>query len=296
MNPGDDAPTPSQFRVRLDDVFAGPLDLLLHLVQENEVEISEVSLARVCDQFLRFVRDIAEVDLGLAGDYLVVASTLVALKSRSLVANGEEVEIEDEIDPGDDLVRRLLQYRRVREAARDLARRSERRASIYERGQNEMPAADPGEVDLGDATAYDLLTAFARLLREVGGARASHAVGAPDRSVAEYVKDVAAALRASRELGFRALFGEAQDRGAIIGVFLAILELGKQRAVRARQDGAYGEIVVERAVESIEQFDRIVEGIVDPEDGAIAPETSDASAPPTSTTPEARVMVSPPPE
>jgi len=274
-----------EFRVRLEDVFTGPLELLLHLVRENEVEITELSLARVCGDFLAYVRDLAEVDLALAGDYLVVAATLVALKSRTLLPQGEEVELEDELDPADDLVRRLLEYRRVRDAARDLSSRSERRSALFERGVHDMPESAAGEIDLGDVSAYDLLTAFARILRETdGGGDRTHKVGHPERTILEFTRDVAAALRRAPAVSLRELLAERADRGWVIGTFLAILELGKQGALRARQAGPFGEIELERAVADLAEFDRVVAGM-----GREDAETIDS--PPDSTMPFDGVMV-----
>ena len=101
----------------------------------------------------------------------LVAATLVAIKSRALLPHGEEVEIEDEVDPGDDLVRRLLQYRRVRDASRELGFLATRRAALYSRGEDDMPPIQPGEIDLGEVTAWDLLSAFGRILRETGAGK-----------------------------------------------------------------------------------------------------------------------------
>ena len=133
----------------------------------------------MCDDFLRYVRALAELDLGRAGDYLVVAATLIAMKSRSLVPTGEAVEFDEEIDPGDDLVKRLLQYRRVREVSRELGTRAARREMLYSRGDHEMPALEPGESDLSDIGAWELLGAFAKILQEVGTERPSHRIRRP---------------------------------------------------------------------------------------------------------------------
>ncbi len=291
---------PNEFRVRLEDVFSGPLDLLLHLVREHEVEITEVSLARVCSEFLRHVRDLAEIDLGLAGDYLVVAATLVAVKSRALVpSGGEEVELEEEIDPGDDLVRRLLQYRRVREASRNLDLAASRRAACFDRGEHEMPPRAPGEFDLSEVGPWEILAAFAKVLRATGGAKRGHRIGMPARRIAEYAAEIATRLRVARDVAFHALFPRDLDRADVIGYFLAILELSKQGAIRARQTGAFGEIRIERTVDDLTRFDALVSGLADPEamlaetewsGSETGPETTPEGVP-SSTAPEAAVIV-----
>jgi segregation and condensation protein A len=260
------AERPVDFRVQLEDVYAGPLDLLLHLVKEHEVEISELSLARVCDDFLRYVRALAELDLGRAGDYLVVAATLIAMKSRSLVPTGEAVEFDEEIDPGDDLVKRLLQYRRVREVSRELGTRAARREMLYSRGDHEMPALEPGEFDLSDIGAWELLGAFAKILQEVGTERPSHRIRRPDRSIADFVREVARILLSKPSVRFEEIFEGAPDRDSMIGTFLALLELAKQGAIAVVQPELFGSIDIARRVENPEQFQRLVDGIADVED------------------------------
>lgn len=256
--------TSPEFRVKLEDVFTGPLDLLLHLVKEHEVEVTEVSLARVTDDFLKYVRALSELDLAIVGDYLVVAATLLAMKSRSLIPTAEPVEIDDELEPGDDLVKRLLQYRRVRDASRDLGTRSSRRELLFSRGFDEMAPREEGDFDLGDIGAWDLLAAFARVLREVGSKHDDphHRIGIPDRPVSDYVRDVANLLRDIDEARFEELFRGRDDRGTVIGTFLAILELAKQGAVRVRQTGTFGEITVGRAIADPAEFDETVSGIL----------------------------------
>lgn len=251
----------TEFRVRLEDVYAGPLDLLLHLVKEHEVEITQVSLARICNEFLRYVRDIAEVDLERAGDYLVVAATLLALKSRALVPSAEPVDLDEDLGPGDDLVKRLLQYRRVRDASRDLAERAARRERLFPRGTHDMPAPEPGEIDLSDLGAWDLLSAFAAILRQVGKPEATHRIGRPDRPLREFARDVYAVLVRTPRVRFRELFEGAPDRDWVIGMFLALLELGKQGAIRIEQTGVFGEIDILRAEEDPREFERAVEGL-----------------------------------
>jgi segregation and condensation protein A len=285
----------SEFRVRLDDVFAGPLDLLLHLVKEQEVEITNVSLTRVCDDFLRYVRALGELDLARTGDYLVVAATLIAIKSRALVPTSEPVDLDGDFDPGDDLLKRLLQYRRVRDASRDLASRAGRRELLYSRGASDMPEVEPGEIELGDIGAWELLSAFARILQATGGDRPSHTIRKPDRSLRDYVNDVASALRAARAVRFEELFGEKPNRESVIGTFLAILELAKQGAIRVEQTQLFGGIAVARAMDDVDHFDRVVAGIADVDNESTEAQTTDTnvqdSDPSISTLPNTGLMV-----
>lgn len=260
----------AEFRVKLEDVFTGPLDLLLHLVKEHEVEVTEVSIARVCDDFLKYVRDLATLDLTLVGDYLVVAATLLAIKSRSLIPTAEPIEINEDFEPGDDLVKRLLQYRRVREASRDLANRNNRRELLFSRGLDEMAPREPGEIDLSDVGAWDLLAAFSKVLREIGNAPADpmHRIGIPDRPVSAYVRDIANILRNHDRLLFEVLFEGRGDRGTVIGTFLAILELAKQGAIQVEQTGTFGQITVARSLPDPDDFIAAVDAIIEGDLGA----------------------------
>jgi len=126
------------YTVRLEQVFQGPMDLLLHLVREQEVEIHEIEIARIIDGFLAYLRQVEELDLELAGDFVVMAATLMAIKSRSLLPT-EEVDLEDDLDPRDELIERLIEYRRFREASEALEARFRRRAATSTSGTCSRP-------------------------------------------------------------------------------------------------------------------------------------------------------------
>ncbi len=230
--------------------FSGPLDLLLHLVQEEEVDIHEVSLARVADAFLATVRQqVGTLDVDRAGEYLVVASQLLVMKSRALLPRDTPVE-EDELDPRLDLVKQLLEYRRFKGAAHVLAgRASEQQDHLPVRVAPpgiEVPEDAPIEADL-----FALVSAFQRLLKETG---ADTAVAMPRERlpITHFVERIFDRLVASGgRLGFLALVGERPDRTYVIGAFLALLELIKLRKVVAVQDG-FGEIAIELRPEAME--------------------------------------------
>ncbi len=118
--------------------FRGPLDLLLHLVREQEVEITEVDLSRLCDQYLTALDVMAELDINVAGEFLVLASTLLLIKSRSILPR-EEVDLSEELDPGDELILQLLEYRKFKSLALELGHRAAERALRHPRGASEVP-------------------------------------------------------------------------------------------------------------------------------------------------------------
>ena len=121
------------YTVHLEKVFQGPMDLLLHLVREQEVEIHEIEISCVVDGFLAYLQQLEQLDLEFAGDFVVMAATLLAIKSRSLLPN-DEVDLEDDLDPRDELIERLIEYRRFREASEDLEERGHERARKHDRG------------------------------------------------------------------------------------------------------------------------------------------------------------------
>jgi segregation and condensation protein A len=235
------------FTVRLERVFQGPLDLLLHLVREQEVEIHEVELARVIDGYFEYLGQLEELDIELAGEFLVMAATLMSIKSRSLLPS-EEVELDDELDPQDELIQRLIEYRRFKGAADDLEDRHVRRSLEHGRGYKaEVRDNEPERtLDLGELTAWDLLATFSRLMRETLSNR-PHLVKGDPRPLRWYVASMGRAIQRHGSLGLRELlldFDDEPTKEGLIGCFCALLELMKIGVVGARQDEQSGEIEV----------------------------------------------------
>ncbi len=255
------------FTVRLERVFQGPMDLLLHLVREQEVEIHEVEIARVIDGYLSYLNSLQELDLEVAGDFLVMAATLMAIKSRSLLP-AEELDLEDELDPKDELIQRLIEYRRFRNVADDLAARMDARSKEFGRGwHGEVRDNEPErEFDLGELTPFDLLAVYSRLMRETSSNRTHH-VAADPRPLRFYVEEVVRQLKIAKNMGLSALIASIEDvppREAVIGSFCALLELVRMQLVEIEQEDAVGEIAIRiREDESIEA--RLAESFLEEE-------------------------------
>jgi len=229
-----------EYTVFLERVFEGPMDLLLHLVREQEVEIQDVEIARVIDGYFEYLQHLEELDIEVAGEFLVMAATLMSIKSRSLLPR-EEVELEDELDPQDELIQRLIEYRRFRGAADDLGERFERRKQEHLRGfQGEARMHTPErELDMGELTPWDLLATFSRLMRETLANR-THTVAGDPRPLRWYVSQLALAVRQHGRLRLEdalALDGEEPTKAGMIGAFCALLELVKIGLVGAHQEG-----------------------------------------------------------
>ena len=247
----------SDFTVELQEVFHGPMDLLLHLVKEQEVEIQEVEIHSVIDGYFQYLETLEALDIEVAGDFLVLAATLMSIKARSLLPC-EEVELDDELDPEDELIQRLMEYRRFKEASDDLEQRWKQRADSHGRGwRGELAEHEPERtLDLGDLSPWDLLGAFSRLLRETLSG-VPHRIAGQRRALRWYVSEVGKLLRARREVPLEALVselprmqgdtGEAEQgpsRDDLIGVFCALLELVNLGVVTARQESGSQEIRV----------------------------------------------------
>lgn len=234
------------YRVELP-VFSGPLDLLLHLVKQAEVDIHDISIAGILDRYLGHLDVLQNLDLADIGDFLVMASTLMEIKSRELLPK-EEIDIEEDLDPRDDLIRRLLEYKRYRDLSRRLERFAARRARMENAGlalprELEDEADDPELLDLGEVEIWNLTEAFARLLVETGGDGRMH-VAVDRRSITYYVARILDRVKQPRELQFEELFDRSEGRMGLIGTFQAMLELMKQGFLTARQEACFGPIVV----------------------------------------------------
>lgn len=231
--------TVSPFTAALD-AFHGPLDLLLHLVQRDEVDIRDISLARLCDQYLTYLADLNEIGLELAGDFLVTAATLMEAKVKALLpADPEPENGEAAPDPRRELVRQLLEYRRAKAAAAALEGLATQAATRRPRIAPAEPL-DPSAPPVRSVEVWDLVAAFARLARETR-ADAPEVV-ADDTPQHVYEAEVRRRVEAVGRLGFAEVFSPPRHRGRLLGLFLAILELVKGRVIGLEQSEPFGEI------------------------------------------------------
>lgn len=236
----------SEYTVRLEQLFQGPMDLLLHLVREQEVDIHEIEIHRLVQGYLDYLSRLREFDIELAGEFVLMAATLMAIKSRSLLPR-EEVDLEEELDPRDELIQRLIEYRHFKEASRDLEQRRDERAKVVPHGWR-PPDQEAPTLDVSDLTAWDLLSAWTRLLRETLAGKKLH-IDPDERPLRYYVEELVAQLKQGRELSLSALVRQAVERGdagrsQVIGTFCALLELMKLGVARAWQPDRRGDITI----------------------------------------------------
>ncbi|MBN1488315.1 MAG: segregation/condensation protein A [Phycisphaerae bacterium] len=231
------------YKVQLD-IYQGPLDLLLYLIRREEVDIYDIPIVRVTEQFVRYVELLREIDPNVVGDFLVLAATLMEIKSRMLLPRAPAAEEDDEfIDPRQDLVRQLLEYKKFKDAAASLGDLAHDRAMRHERTPPAPPSAEV-EVELDELQIWDLLTAFNKLMSSIGRRAVSHEVVYDDTPISLHAVDVQDRLiREGGSLRFETIF-EGRSKSEMIGLFLALLELIRQDRVRFEQDVPFGTITI----------------------------------------------------
>ncbi|MCE9637328.1 MAG: segregation/condensation protein A [Planctomycetes bacterium] len=227
--------------------FSGPLELLLHLLGEAELSVAGIEVARVCDRFLEHLKQLERIDIDAAGDFLVMASTLMRLKSQSMLPADEQILDDDDLDPRFELVRQLIEYRRFKRAAEKLDERREAFALRFPRGMHpelsdHPPVAEPAPVDARGTTVEQLFAAFARLLKQTTGP--SWVIPRDDTPMAEHMARLEMLFTPGRRLRFLDLVDGPRSRTWVVGVFLALLELIKRGLVLAIQETEFGEIEI----------------------------------------------------
>jgi segregation and condensation protein A len=292
--PSDTDPPPSDYRVELD-AYAGPLDLLLYLVKRHEIDLHDIPIAELTEQYLDHLRIIRQINVDQAGEFLVMAATLLEIKSRMIQPEplpGEDDEGEtsggedpahdalDAIDPRHELVQQLLEYKRIKDAAIGLEQKRERWAARFnvgvKAGKPEKPEepdnAAPVEIDLEDVHVLDLCEAFSRILETIGHV-GDHEVTYDDTPISLHAEDIHDRLRRDGNMTLQQIFVGRTRKAEMIGLFLALLELTRQRIVRVTQDQAAGQINIELRPEE----EHAVDGITpdEPETDWTNPETGE---------------------
>jgi segregation and condensation protein A len=220
------------YRVRLE-TFEGPLDLLLHLVKTNELDLYNLSIAVITDQYLQYLDMFEELNLDVAGEYLVMAATLMYLKSRLLLPIDEDYEEEQE-DPAADLVRQLAEYQRYREAAEELRDRALLGRDVFRRPPSPPEREEGEEAPFQPVELADLFEALRRVLKATA-ARKPHVLSGEEYSVADAVRVMIGKLVPVDRLPFAELFAADASRSLIISTFVGLLELIKMGIIEAEQ-------------------------------------------------------------
>ncbi len=240
-----------RFSVQLDD-FRGPLDLLVYLVRKHELDVVDIPLARVIDQYLEYIAVLEQIDVDAVGDFLDMASSLIEIKSRMVLPGEEEVAQELE-DPRRELVRRLLEFKQYRDAASMLDERSREWRQRFPRLAIDAPARpiEPQEQPIHEIELWDLVSAFGRVLKEKLATTGPTHIRYDDTPIHVFMQQIDARLRTEGRVAFAAFFDSAVHKSTLIGMFLAVLQLMRYQHARAVQPELFNEIWLEAGAEPL---------------------------------------------
>ncbi|MBC8358611.1 MAG: segregation/condensation protein A [Candidatus Aminicenantes bacterium] len=245
------------YKIKLD-IFEGPLDLLLYLVKKDELNIYDIPVAQVTEQYLAYLELMRLLDLDIAGQFLVMAATLMQIKSRMLLPKDEtNNQEEEEVDPREELVQQLLEYQRFKEIASELRQREQRQQGQFRRKPG---AISPDLINQPDdvyfeASIFDLINAFTQALQEVPR-DLFYEVVKDEFTVEQKIHDILHLLLNQEVLTLIKLFRQAKNKLEIIATFLAVLELIRLKEITVRQKGLFGEIEIIRNLNSIIAYGR----------------------------------------
>jgi len=235
----------ASYRVNLD-VFAGPLDLLLYLVRKEEVDIYDIPIARITNQYLQYIEMLKNLDIDIAGDFLVMAATLMQIKSAMLLpkADPDQLEAGDLEDPRTELIRQLLEYKKFKDAANLLdaaADKQKQRFARPDRIIDQLRTEKEPQIDIDQVSIWDLLKAFDSIMKATGSYQdISHIKD--DTPIDLYQIEILHQLQTEGPGSFETLFGTGRGRLVMIGLFLGLLELIREGLVRAEQTEPHGAI------------------------------------------------------
>jgi segregation and condensation protein A len=236
---------PHDYQVDLD-IFRGPLDLLLYLVKRDEVDVRDISIARVAEQFKQYLEVIHILDVERAGDFLVMAATLMEMKVKMLLPHAEEEGSGDD-DPRLELVRQLLQYKRFKEAAALLDACAEQQSYRLPRQPVAAPASASAP-NLRPVELWDLVSAFGRLMRETMALQPQEII-VDQTPLHVYMDMILQRLQREKRISFGSLFMPPYTRSRLVGWFLAVLELTKARRIAPEQEEPFSDIWLSLAQE-----------------------------------------------
>lgn len=235
-----------EYKVELD-IFEGPLDLLLYLIKQEEIDIYNIPIEKITTQYMEYLSLMRMLDLNIAGEFIVMAATLMMIKSRMLLPVEERPEIEDEEDdPRWELVRQLVEYKKFKDAASILQEREIRQENIFPLGaEHVVVEADNSGLVMQDVSLFDLISAFKEVLKKASPETISE-IYPEHYTVADKIDSILRLLRTEKTVAFRKVFGEMAHRHEIVCTFLALLELLRLRQIGASQDGPFAEIMISR--------------------------------------------------
>jgi segregation and condensation protein A len=235
------AESSDELKVKIGE-FAGPLDLLLYLIRQEQANIFDIPIARITDEYLRFIRLMKSLDIAVAADFLVMASTLIEIKSRMLLPRDPLAAVDEEMDdPRQELVDRLLEYEKYKSAAQMLYEKTTLEQAVFPRGKIESDDAN-AEID---ASVFDLLTVFQKIV-------ARHAdevkmeIHREEISLADMIKDLKRRIFDVGELSLLTFFEEMHTKRELVTAFIAVLEIVRTESVKLIQKKTFGDVILRK--------------------------------------------------
>ena len=234
------------FRVNLDS-YRGPIELLLFLIRKHEVDVFDIPINMIAEQYQSYLEIIEQLDINTVGDFLEMATLMMEIKAKMLLPSDDDLESEEQSidDPREDLVQRLLEYKKFKDAACELDELGRTRRQMYSRVADDLPTRKVNVADqpIRDLEMWDLVSAFGRILREVAPPSEANIVY-DDTPIHVYMSQIHEKLAARQRVSFSQMFEIGMHKSAMIGVFLAILELVRHHSVRAEQSENQNDILI----------------------------------------------------
>lgn len=236
------------YEIKLD-IFQGPLDLLLHLIEKNEIDIYNIPIALITEKYLEYLHTIQMLNLEGVGDFLVMAATLMQIKAKLLLPQsqtGSEENPEDELDPRWELTQKLLEYKKFKEASRSLQVLENEQLRYYTRTSGEFADLKVASAkdDLKDLSVWDLVEAFQVIIETFEHKHLNSAIPKQEISVKQRMTEILDLLNVEGKIFFKKVFSDVKTRVGLITCFLAVLELIRLRKITAVQEVIFGEIVL----------------------------------------------------
>jgi segregation and condensation protein A len=238
----------TDYKVKLD-IFEGPLDLLLYLIKRDELDIYEISLERITNQYLEYLQAFKELNIDIAGEFVVMAANLIYLKSRSLLPLDQQPPEEDveEDDPRWELIRQLIEYKKFKEAAGELQLRQLDQERRFARAAAPDPELLAAPLRLSEVGIFQLINAFQNVIKRIEAREDLREIFGEHFTVSDKIETILQRVAAGVSLKFSELFAQMASRVEVVVTFLALLELIRLRQVRATQRNPFDEIQIESA-------------------------------------------------
>ncbi|HVM60132.1 MAG TPA: segregation/condensation protein A [Verrucomicrobiae bacterium] len=236
----------SDYKVKLE-VFEGPLDLLLYLIKKEEVDIYDIPIERITNQYMEYLSIMQLLNLEVAGEFLVMAATLMYIKSRMLLPADQQItdtEAEEGEDPRWELIRQLVEYKKFKDAGLQLGQREEQQANIFSRSGAAVGIEVDKDIPLAEVSIFDLINAFNDVLKKATAREDFREIMEEKFTVSDKIEEILYTLRDRSEMIFSELFAAASSRAEVVVTFLALLELIRLKRLKVRQTEAFGEIRV----------------------------------------------------